>query len=164
MDSLFGTADDSIHKSDSHWFLPIESPTNTTRLFRIFSNINVALNLIARKSNQTSERFKNDPSTIKFCNSLSPPLSGYCLLWNFLYGLPLKVFKTRMLGRDFLTLIRNLFSNQCGISQSTSLGAPASSLAHRPVSGSHTICNSLSPPLADVVLFGLSLSGYPSRF
>ena len=32
-----------------------------------------------------------------------------------------------------------------------------SSLAHRPMSGSDTICNNSSPPLADIVLFGLSL-------
>ena len=29
-----------------------------------------------------------------------------------------------------------------------------SSRAHRPVSGSGTICNSQSPPLADIVYFG----------
>ena len=40
----------------------------------------------------------------------------------------------------------------------------SSSLAHRPVSGSDTICNDPSPPLADIVLYGLSLSGFPSRF
>ena len=37
-------------------------------------------------------------------------------------------------------------------------------LAHHPVSISSTICNSSSSPLADIVLFGLSLSSYPSRF
>ena len=36
-------------------------------------------------------------------------------------------------------------------------------LAHRPVSGSDTICNDSDPPLADIVLFGLSLSDFPSR-
>ena len=35
------------------------------------------------------------------------------------------------------------------------LGAPTSSLAHRPVSGSDTICNSSSSPLVDIVLFSL---------
>ena len=30
--------------------------------------------------------------------------------------------------------------------------------------GSDTICNSQNPPLADIVLFGLSLLGFPSRF
>ena len=33
----------------------------------------------------------------------------------------------------------------------------ASSLAHHPVSSFDTICNSSSPPLANIVLFGLSL-------
>ena len=37
------------------------------------------------------------------------------------------------------------------------LRGSTSSLAHRPMSGSCTICNSLSPPLADIVLFGLPL-------
>jgi len=59
-----------------------------------------------------------------------------------------------------------IFSNRCGTPQSTSSGTPShvhplwgstSSLAHHPVSGSDTICNSSSPPLADIVLFGLSL-------
>jgi len=34
------------------------------------------------------------------------------------------------------------------------LGGPASSLAHCPVSGSDTICNSSSPLLTDIVRFG----------
>ena len=44
------------------------------------------------------------------------------------------------------------------------LGGPMSLLAHRPVSNSDIICNSLSPPLADIILFGLSLPGFLSRF
>ena len=35
--------------------------------------------------------------------------------------------------------------------------------AHRPVTGSDTICNDQDPLLADIVLFGLSLSGFPSK-
>ena len=54
-------------------------------------------------------------------------------------------------------------SNRCGISQSTPLQGPVSVLTHRPVSGSDTICNGSSPPLADIFLFGLSLSSFPSR-
>ena len=42
-------------------------------------------------------------------------------------------------------------------------GGSASSLAHRPVSDSNTVCNSPSPLLADIVLFGLSLLGFPSK-
>ena len=45
-------------------------------------------------------------------------------------------------------------SNRCGISQSTLLRGPASSLAHRPVFGSDTICNSPSIPQTDIVRFG----------
>ena len=44
------------------------------------------------------------------------------------------------------------------------LQVSASSLAHRPVSDSDTICNSPSPPLADIILFGLSLSSFRKRF
>ena len=42
------------------------------------------------------------------------------------------------------------------------LGGLASSLTHRSVTGSDTICNSPSPPLANIVLFGLSLLGFKS--
>ena len=40
---------------------------------------------------------------------------------------------------------------------------PTSSLAHRPVSGSDTIHNSPSPPLANIVLFGLPLKVFKTR-
>ena len=46
---------------------------------------------------------------------------------------------------------------------STPLRRTAKRLAHRPVSGSDTICNGPDPPLVDIVLFGLSLSGFPLR-
>ena len=36
-------------------------------------------------------------------------------------------------------------------------------LAHRPVSGSNTICNCPNPLLANVALFGFSASGFKSR-
>ena len=72
------------------------------------------------------------------------------------------------------------FSNRCETAQSTPLQGPASllayrlvstslrgsasSLAHRPEPGSNTICNDSSPLLTDIVLFGLSLPGFLSRF
>ena len=43
------------------------------------------------------------------------------------------------------------------------LRGTARRLAHCPVSGSDTICNDPDPPLADIVLLGLSLSGFPFR-
>ena len=71
-------------------------------------------------------------------------------------------------------------SNRYGISQSTLLQGPTSSLAHRsmstplrglasllahrPESGSNNICNSSSPPLAYIVLFRLSFQGFPHGF
>ena len=79
-----------------------------------------------------------------------------------------------------------LLLNQCGTSQSTPFRASvlagtlsflqsmwdrhqihplrdsASLLAHRVVSGFDTICNNLGPPLANIVLFELSLSDFLS--
>ena len=72
------------------------------------------------------------------------------------------------------------FSNWCGTAtKSTSLWGLVSllthrlvsiplrgttrRLAHRPISDSNTICNDPDPPLADIVLFQFSLSGFPSR-
>ena len=75
-----------------------------------------------------------------------------------------------------LTLVP--FSNRCGIPQSTPfranvlVGTPprvhplqgsASSLAHRPESGSDTICNNSSSPLADIILFRFSLKVFKMR-
>ena len=37
-----------------------------------------------------------------------PTASRYCPLWAFPFGLPLKVFKTCLLGRDFHTLLRSV--------------------------------------------------------
>ena len=39
----------------------------------------------------------------------------------------------------------------------------ASSLAHRPVSSSDTICNGPSPPLSDIIFFGLFLKVFKRR-
>ena len=41
------------------------------------------------------------------------------------------------------------------------LQGTARRLTHRPVSGSHTIYNAPNPPLANIVLFGLSFSDFP---
>ena len=46
----------------------------------------------------------------------------------------------------------------------TPLRGSASLLTHRPMCGSDIIYNSLSPPLANIVLFGLSFLCFPSRF
>ena len=94
----------------------------------------------------------------------------------------LKIFKTRLVGKSIHTLYKKCFvllSHRCGITQSTPRG-PASLLAHRlestafetqssrwhihSVSSSKTICNSPNPPLADIILFGLSVSSLPSKF
>ena len=65
--------------------------------------------------------------------------SRYCPLRPITYRRQLHSFKTRLLGRGFCTLVRNLTIHPPW--------RPASSLIHRPVSGSDTICNSPSPPL-----------------
>jgi hypothetical protein len=49
IEELSGTAVASIQRRDSRWFLPMESPTNTSLRFLSFSNINLASNLISRK-------------------------------------------------------------------------------------------------------------------
>ena len=68
---------------------------------------------------------------------------------------PLQLQSTPFRGpASSLTLV--LLSNWCGISQSTLLLGSASSLAHRPVSDSHTICNRPSLPRVDIVLFRFS--------
>ena len=46
---------------------------------------------------------------------------------------------------------------------STPLQGSTSSLVHCPVSGSDTICNGPSPPVADIILFGLSLKVFKMR-
>ena len=81
-------------------------------------------------------------------------------------------------GSGVLQFSSPLLPNQCGTSQSTPFGASiltgtppcvyplretARRIAHRPVSGSNTICNDPDPPLAYIVFFGLSLLGFPSR-
>ena len=47
---------------------------------------------------------------------------------------------------------------------STPLWNSASSLTHRSMFGSDTICNGPSPLLVDIVLFGLYFSDFPTRF
>ena len=105
-------------------------------------------------------------------------------------GLPSKLFKTRMLGEGFHTLIngglpsvlvgtlsfllsigtaskstplRGLASLLAHRLVSTSLWGTARRLTRRPVSSSDIICNAPDPMLADIVLFGFFLSGFPSR-
>ena len=53
------------------------------------------------------------------CNRPSPPLLDIVLFWLFPFGLPLKIFKTRLLGRGFHTLTKKVsfsYPNRCGIS------------------------------------------------
>ena len=112
------------------------------------------------------------------CNGPSPPLADIVLFGLFLSSL-------RLLWRGFHTLIKNAsFSSPTDVGSHNlplfdaqrprwhsfpspinvgppihALSNPASLMAHRSVSGSDTICNNPSPPLGDIVLFGLSLSG-----
>ena len=120
---------------------------------------------------------------ITWCLALIPFVTTQCSLWAFPFGFPLKVFKMHLLGRGFHTLIKNVsFSSPTNMGshipppsgpsiladthsllqsmwtpQSTPFGpsvlagipphvhplrVSVSSLGHRPVSGSNTICNS----------------------
>ena len=140
---------------------------------------------------------------------------------SFPFGLALKIFKTRLLGRGFHTLIKSVsFSSptdvgshnppplESSVLASTRFFSPinvgphqihlflfpidvrtppnpppsglsvladtlphvhplrgsASSMAHSPVSGFDIICNSSNPLLANIVLFGLSRSGFSLKF
>ena len=81
-------------------------------------------------------------------------------------GLQLKVFKTRLLGRGFHTLISNALFPYLQPMWDLAihpLVSPTSSLAHHPMSGSDTICNSPSLPLADIVFFVLPLKVFKMR-
>ena len=85
--------------------------------------------------------------------------SRYCPLWTFSFGLSLKVFKMRMIGRGFHTLIDVVsyipppsssmsspalvpLSNRCGISQSTPFQSPTFSLTLVPLSNRCVITQS----------------------
>lgn len=65
-------------------------------------------------------------------------------------------FKTCLLGRGFHIPIKNAsFSSPTDVgSHNPPPWGPASLLAHRSVSGSDAICNSLSSPLAGIIYFG----------
>ena len=80
------------------------------------------------------------------CNSPSPPLA---------YRHQPEGVKTCLLERGFHTLIRNVLFLSLTNMGSHNPPSPAFSLAHHPVIGYNTICNSPSPPLADIVHFGL---------
>ena len=87
-------------------------------------------------------------------------------LWTFLFGFSLKVFKTRLLGRGYHTLVRNvLFNSLINVRSHRPLPwDPTSSLAYCLVFGCDTSCNNLSPLLADIVIFELFVSGFSSSF
>ena len=105
------------------------------------------------------------------CNSSSLPIIDIILFG--LFGISLKVFKTRLLGRVFHTLIKNasfFFSTDVGfynpppLKPSVLADTPPSvhllsgstySLANCLVSDLDTICNSSSLPIIDIILFGL---------
>ena len=54
-----------------------------------------------------------------------PTTNGYCPLWTFSFRLPLKVFKTYLLGRGFHTLIKNAsFSSPTNVGSHTKAWAP----------------------------------------
>ena len=84
----------------------------------------------------------------------------------FLFWASFQGFKTRLLERGFYTLIRNaLFPSPIDVRSHNLPTLWTKLLNGTPLgAGSDTICNSQNPPLADIVLFGLSLLGFPSRF
>ena len=99
------------------------------------------------------------------------PMSASNIIYNtssswlaniFLFVLSLLGFQSM---RSFHTLVRNSFPSSTDVrSHNPPPWGPTSSLAYRPMSGSDTICNSPSPPIANIVIFGLSLLDFRSRF
>ena len=73
--------------------------------------------------------------SLVLCNISSPPLADIVF-----FGLSLKVFKMRMLGRENHTLIKNASERKLPSKEHF-------------MSGSDTICNSPNPPLANIVIF-----------
>ena len=105
------------------------------------------------------------------CNSLSSPLANIVHFGHYVSPLASR-FKNSSTREKFLypyekyfILLSFLSPTDLGSHNPPSLG-PTSSLAHHPVSGSNTICNSLSlsPPLADIVHFDHYVSPLTSRF
>ena len=82
--------------------------------------------------------------------------SKYCPLYPVTYHCQPHGFKTHLLGRGFHTLIKNaLFPSLTDVrSHNPTPWGPVSLLAHHPMPGSDTICNSSSPLLVDIVCFG----------
>ena len=164
---------------------PLQGPTSLLVLIPLSNGCGISQStLLQGLVSVLTHRPVSGSDTI--CNGSSPPLADI-----FLFGLSLSSFPSRLLNTfvreriphplcspsqpmwdltihhfqgpaSSLALVS--FFNQCGISQFTPLRGPTSLLAHYPVSSSDTICNSPSPPLADIVLFGLSPSGFSSRF
>ena len=98
------------------------------------------------------------------CNSLRQPLADIVLFGLSLPGFPLRFWNASAKKRFPHPYNKECFvplSNRCEISHP--LRGLASLLTHRPVSGSDTICNSLSPPLTNIVLFRLSLNIFKTR-
>ena len=85
------------------------------------------------------------------CNSPRPPQVYIVHFGSLRIIVSLTVFQTRLLLRGFHTLKRNVsFPME---SHNPPHGSPTSSLTHRLVTGSDTICNSLSSSSVDIVYF-----------
>ena len=97
---------------------------------------------------------KNDVAHgLSIRKSLKLTASRYCPLWGFPFGLPLKVFKTRLLERSFHTVIKRIsFSSPIDVGSHNS--APFRAQRHRWLSflylidvGPHQIYPSLGKSL-----------------
>ena len=89
-------------------------------------------------------------------NSSSALLADNLRFGSLCIVVSLTIFKTRLLGRGFHTLIRNVsFPSPTKVgSHNPPLGDPSSLLAHRPVFVFDTISNGSSSLRADTVHFG----------
>ena len=89
------------------------------------------------------------------CNHPSPSLADIVRFDSLRIAISLTIFKTRMLGRGFHILIRNVsFPSPIDVgSHNPPPWGPMSLLRHRSVTGSDTIGYSPDPPLVDIVRF-----------
>ena len=88
---------------------------------------------------------------------------GNTLLTHYPVSTPLRNSLLADTSLSVCPLSENRLLTNTSLSVCPFLGT-TSSLAHRLLSGSDTICNDPSPLLVDIVLFGFSRSSFPSRF
>ena len=91
-----------LFSSPPMWNLTIHLPSSPSVLAGTPSRVHP----LSRLSLLAGTSLVSGSNTI--CNDSSPPLANIVPLWDFPFGLFLKIFKTCLLGRGFHTLIKNV--------------------------------------------------------